>query len=122
MSSKAPSNPNIAAAGDAHGCTQETRISLLEKDVDALQTTVKEMLNTQDAQGVQLGDGRVEFMSIKKDLVVIMTTLVDLRASLAKPVSRGEQVVSAAINWAVPAAIIAILFVLAKSGQIPGVK
>ena len=107
-----------------HVCDQETRVSVLENDIAALQSVVKGMLVDLANQSAQLGDGRVEFMSIKKDLVAIMAAIVEMKSALVIPptVSRMEQVIASAINWGVPAVILGGAWVIAKSGQIPGIN
>lgn len=115
-----------------HVCEQETAIAILQKDVVALQDVVRGIMAEQAAQGQQLGEGRVEFMSVKKDLAQIIAAITEMKAVVAAvanappppppPISRMEQVIAAAINGGVPVIILSILYAVAKSGQIPGVK
>jgi len=97
-------------------CTQEHRLASME-------TRIAEHGQSLTQHAIALTDGKIEFASIKKDLATIIQSQAEMKLALAnKPVPGiGEKIADAAIHWCVPVIIGAILFMIAKSGQIPGV-
>lgn len=92
--------------------------------LDALETRADDHSNRIRAAEKDLGDGRVEFAGIKRDLAQIQATLAEIKTQLARPAqpeSIGDKMIDAAIHWGVPSVIVGLLWVLAKSGQVPGV-
>lgn len=97
-----------------HDCTQDQRLDRIERDVAAHDTRIKA---AEDA----LAAGAVVFAEVRKDLAQIQLTLAEIRAKQEAGPSLYEKLVDAAIHWGVPAAILGIVWVLAKSGQVPRV-
>jgi hypothetical protein len=96
-------------------CTQEHRLVSIEQRVGEHGAALAQ-------HAIALTDGKIEFASIKKDLAQIIQAQAELKvALLTKPSGIGDKIVDAAIHWGVPAVILALLYVFAKSGQIPGV-
>lgn len=96
-------------------CTQAHRLDSMEERIHDHGLAL-----TQHA--VALTDGKIEFASIKKDLAQILQNQITMQAKMdAKPSNIGEKIADAAIHWCVPAIILGLLYVFAKSGQIPGV-
>lgn len=98
-----------------HDCPHEHRLASMEERIHDHGTAL-----TQHA--IALTDGKIEFASIKKDLAQILQNQITMQAKLdAKPSGLGDKITDSAIHWGVPAIIVALLWVFAKSGQIPGV-
>jgi hypothetical protein len=109
------SRDHIPATPLPHDCTQEHRLQAIEQ-------RVSEHGHALTQHAIALTDGKIEFASIKKDLAQIIQAQAELKvALLTKPSSIGEKIADAAIHWCVPAVILGLLYVFAKSGQIPGV-
>ena len=111
-------------ANPPHGCDKEPRIAFLESRMDA----VGIQLTTHDQAFM---NGQIEFASIKKDLAQIITnqskveaTLITVQYAVSQPRSsatRLDKFWDACITWSAGSLILGVLWVVAKSGQIPGV-
>ncbi len=112
------SKPEIATLPH-HACDQEHRLVALERARDDHSGRLR------DAEK-SLGDGRVEFAELRKDLQAATRAIEALTERVGKAMEEKknavwEKVLDAVIHWGVPAIIVALLWVFAKSGQIPGV-
>ena len=99
-----------SAENPAGCCSQEHRIEKLEAKIESHEST--------------LTDGKIEFASIKKDLAQILLSQSEIKLVLSKPLqepTRLDKFWDAMVNWAAGAILVGGLWVLAKSGQIPGI-
>jgi uncharacterized coiled-coil protein SlyX len=99
-------------------CPLEHRLDAAERRADAQSERITRAES-------QLGDGRVQFAELRKDLQALNASLqqvlAELRAAQAARPTAWDKVRDAAIHWGVPVVIGALLFAVARSGQIPGV-
>jgi septal ring factor EnvC (AmiA/AmiB activator) len=96
-------------------CIQADQVDRIDRRVERLERRV--------------GEGNVEFAELRKDISSLTLAIADLKALVDKvleaalaPSPFAAQIKAALLSWSVPAAIISILWLLAHSGQIPGVK
>jgi hypothetical protein len=95
-----------------HVCDQAHRLSALEHRADDHSDRITKAETA-------LGDGRVQFAEIRKDLAQIQALLMEMRAGKQ---GFADKAIDAAIHWGVPAVIVALIYAIAKSGQIGGVQ
>lgn len=107
-----PSGEIQTRVSPTHECSQEHRIAALEHRSDDHSGRIREAETA-------LGDGRVQFAEIRKDLAQIQVLLLEMRAGKQ---SFADKAIDAAIHWGVPAVIVAMIYAIAKSGQIGGVQ
>lgn len=101
----------------AYPCeAHDHRLSALEKRSDDHSSRISKAETA-------LADGRVEFAEVRKDLAAIQLALAEIKVALSarKDPTAWDKVSDAAIHWLVPVAMLALMWAIARSGQIPGV-